>query len=245
MPVDDINIAEGVGLCRPCQKLHRLSDLVTPDESLCVEVVKAEPPKGTSLRDDGVTTTISASTRSASAAGFMWFFTIFWNSIVSVFVYIALSAVLVHIGVLPSSMLVPMSSNGGPSKPMDVGMTIFLCVFLIPFVVIGAGTFLVAMTSSFGKTQVILRGNDGVIRTGIGPITLKQRFNTATISSVRLGNSDISQNDKPLKAIMLIGPEKTIKFGTMLNEERRRWMGSMLRQLLVPEKPKPAIFGRE
>lgn len=232
--VDDINMAEGVGLCRACNTLHRLSDLIEGDEALCDQVARSEPPRGAWLRDDGVVTRIGAVTRSRLIGGFMWCFTLFWNGVVSVFLYIAITAVLVHAGLLPESRLVPMSQNSGPSKPLDVGGTIFLCVFLIPFVLIGIGTFLLALVATFGSTEVRLRGNDASVRTGLGPIMLKKTFEVAEVKSVRLGNSDISQNNQPLQGIIVKAADRKIVFGALLSSERRRWMASVLRELVLP-----------
>lgn len=234
--LDDINIAEGVGLCRPCGKLFKLSEVVDDDESGAgddfEELARGEPPAGAWLRDTGVETKIGATTRSGAAA-FMWFFTIFWNSIVSVFLSIAIGSVLSHLGLVPKSWNLPVSTNGGPSNPMAVGETIFLCLFLTPFVLIGIGTLCLALVMTIGSTVVTLRGDQGTIRTGVGPLRWTKKFTPSAVRSVRVANADSSTNGKPDRQIVMDGDEQTTKFGTMLTPSRRRWFVAVLRELVV------------
>ncbi len=237
--IEDVNIAEGVGLCRPCGKLFKLSELVDDDDEPAsgdsLDIARGDPPKGAWLRDTGVETKIGASTRSGVAL-FMWFFTIFWNSITGIFLAIAVGSALTHLGLVPSNWNLPVSTNGGSSKPMGVGETVFMCLFLTPFVLVGAGTFWLAMVMTFGKCVVTLRGDVGMVRTGVGPIAWKKPFKPSAIKTVKIRKANSETNGKPDREIVLDGDEKTVKFGSMLTPARRRWVAAVLRELLVTSR---------
>lgn len=51
LPVESINIAEGVALCPDCGRLSRLRDVV--DRKRPINEVLADPPRGCSLTQQG------------------------------------------------------------------------------------------------------------------------------------------------------------------------------------------------
>src|SRR5256885_1368490 len=84
---DDINIQEGVGLCRACGKLSRLGDIA--DQPAVDANAPATPPAGCSFEEpmEGGAV-VRASLRSPGGAVTALAVCLFWNGIVSVFVLI-------------------------------------------------------------------------------------------------------------------------------------------------------------
>lgn len=250
--IDDINIAEGVALCRRCGKVSRLSAIASgevaehpgstaartskdaAEERKAAALAGGDPPRGCALRDYGDRVTLRVSARSIPSALGLLFFCAFWNGIVSVFLVVLFSSIMGHMGVtLPAWFPNPMGSGSGSSN-MPLGMTVFMALFLTPFVVIGAamfGAFLVALA---GKVEVRLRGPEGAIFTGIGPIGWKRKFNADAVESVRFTESDVEVNNRKQRAIAIETEQKTIKFGSGMPDQRRLWLGGVLKTMLEP-----------
>lgn len=226
----DVNVAEGVALCRGCGELSRLSDMVegvAPKAAL-----DAEPPAGCRVEDDGVMWHAVVSARSLPGAFGAIFVAAFWNSIVSVFVGVAVGGLWVRlIGPLPS--WVPMKSAG---PPMPLGMLLFLCVFLTPFVAIGAIMIGAVCMCIAGHVSVRVRGGSGVVFSGVGPIGWRRRFDALAVTSVRLRESRDSEGGTRAVIEMCMGDEtgKKLRFGSMLRENRRAWLAGVCRAVLEP-----------
>lgn len=232
IPTEDVNIGEGVALCRACGTVSRVADMVASQ----VGVPAADPrdvPSGCRVDSDGVSTSYVASARSFGSVATLLFVSLFWNGIVSVFVLIAIASTLQHMGVtLPSWFPAPTSSGQGqPSggSGMSVGMTIFMWVFLTPFILIGSGMIVGLLTSLFGSVRVRFEGRDAAAFVGIGMVGRTKRFNASSVTSVRLVDSDTKVNDRPVKCIE-IEADETVKFGTMLSKRRRQWLAAVVHQ---------------
>lgn len=244
IPIADINVAEGVALCRGCGKLSRLMDLATPlEDAAAIEAANAPPPKGCRIDDFGGQVVLVASARSLTTAGPLLFFAAFWNSIVSVFVLIAIAGLWTSfIGPIPSWFPAPAAnsgsggSNNSIGSGMPLGMTLFLCIFLIPFVAIGLGVLCAALVSLLGRVEVRLRGPDGVVFTGIGPIGWRRRFDAASVKAVKFVESSVETNGKRQKLIGIETEQKTVKFGSVLTDQRRAWLAGALKTVLTPAK---------
>ncbi|MBX3402104.1 MAG: hypothetical protein KF699_01700 [Phycisphaeraceae bacterium] len=242
IPIADINVAEGVALCRGCGKLSRLMDLATPlEEAAAIEAANAEPPKGCRIDDLGGQVVLVASARSLTTAGPLLFFAAFWISIVSVFVLIAIAGLWTNfVGPIPSWFPAPAANNGSGGSNnsigsgMPLGMTLFLCVFLIPFVTIGLGVLCAALVALLGRVEVRLRGPDGAVFTGIGPIGWRRRFDASRVKAVKFAESSVETNGKRQKLIAIEGEEKTVKFGSVLTDQRRVWLAGALKTVLMP-----------
>ena len=236
IPPDDINVKEGVGLCRACGALSRLADIVNqppidPDSL-------TTPPAGCSYEQQpSGTLIVRASHRALGTAMGALALCLFWNGIVSVFVLVALAGLYTHfIGPLPAWFPVPRNateSDFGPDKPW--GTTLFLCIFLIPFVLVGLGMIAVFLGSLIGRVQVLVAGSDGRVRTGFGPFNYTRRFDPSKVTRVTAGQTSYQVNNQN-RPLIRLEADRPIKFGSMLPEDRRNWMLAVLRLHLILQR---------
>lgn len=236
-----MNISEGVALCPACGTLTRLSDLVAgadePSDRGAGDLAELDPVAGCTVTGWPDDLTLRASARSFGSAVGMLFIVLFWNGIVSVFVLLALAGLYINlIGPLPAWFPAPTQSNGG--GPIPLNMALFLCVFLIPFVVVGTGLMIAFLFSVFGSVVVTLKGDEGVVATGFGPLRWRKRFNTRKVKRVWIGRAGWEKNDQPQKAVC-IEADRDIRFASMLPSERKRWLSESLQALLLhPDSPR-------
>lgn len=241
IPSDDVNVKEGVAFCRACGRLSRLAEIAAQEDlPPTTQVLSETPPAGCRFEDDGVTLRIRASARSAGTAIGALFFAGFWNSIVSVFVILTATSLWINlVGPLPSWFPTPFSGNSGSSNgPMPLGVALFMVLFLTPFIAVGLMMTGVALVSMFGHVTVMVRGSEGTVLTGVGPIGWRRRFDAVAVTSVRV--VETKGKDSSGKNIEIEAGKK-IKFGSLLTDRRRAWMGGMLRAVLLPD---PASRGR-
>lgn len=239
LPTANINIAQGVALCPACGSLSPLSTVV--EQLRPMQETLAEPPRGCTVTESGDEMRIRASLRSVGGAVGALAVALFWNGIVSIFVLLAAAAIYVNlVGPLPAWFPVPKSDTGAP---MSLGMALFLCVFLIPFVSIGAVLLAAVFLCIGGHVEVILReGNgeregEGVVSTGVGRLCWRRRFDPARVSRVGMGETSWKENDKA-KPVIVIEADRKVKFGSMLANERQAWLRAVLHVLLVTKEPK-------
>ncbi len=232
---DAINIKEGVALCPDCGKLSRLSELNTSGRSIAD--ILARPPSGCSVVSDGQRVAATASLRSLSGFAFTAGFALFWNGIISVFVLIAIAGLYTNlIGPLPTWFPAPGLKDGKPEmngEPMDLGMTLFLCVFLIPFVTVGIGMMAAAVINLIGKVEVVIDEFDSYVATRLGFLRWKKRFDPCEVQAVEFGGTPW-QSDGGSNRLIEIKANRTVKFGSMLQSDRMEWLCAVLRQILLP-----------
>ncbi|MBL8761910.1 MAG: hypothetical protein JNL50_11480 [Phycisphaerae bacterium] len=239
IPSDSVNVGEGVAVCRECGKVWRLSELAKSAEDEAADrAAGGEPPPGCSIRDHGVETVIGASARSASAWG-LALAAVFWNSLVSVFLTIAGGGLYSHlVGPLPSWYPVggstPVNVNGTSTTvaTMSLGMAVFLCVFLTPFALAGAGLIGYTLHAIFGRVEVVIRGSEAWVFTGIGRIGWRRPFDPARVATVQVKVSTWEVNGEPQRMIVMTA-ERDVKLGMFLPDTRRQWLAGVLRKVLL------------
>lgn len=233
IPDDDINVAVDVAFCRVCHIAHKLSQLVH-GTALDDEIDLTQSPKGTWYRESGVGTIIGASHRSIGGALGLLAFALFWNGIVSVFVCVALSSTL-HLMHVPVPEWFPAPKMNG--SVMGVGTTLFLWLFLTPFILVGTGFILAFLSSLAGRTEVLTRVNEGVVFTGIGKLGWRRRFNPELVKDVRIDDQTWRDSDghRRNKTNIVIEMEdgRLIKLGSMLRPERMKYVAAALKRTLL------------
>lgn len=230
---NDINIQEGVALCPDCGVLSRLSELHEADQS--IELVFDDPPHGCSI--DTTMDSVSATASARSIGGFFLSLgiAVFWNGIVSVFALIALAGLYTNlIGPLPEWFPAPVAEGGKPEmngEPMGLGMTLFLCAFLTPFLLIGAAMISAVLVSAFGRVEVSVNEFESFVGIGIGFVMWKRRFDPAQMRSIEMEYRSTSDNNTH-PVIELIA-DRTIRFGSMLPAGRKKWLHAAIRTVLM------------
>jgi hypothetical protein len=232
IPGEDVNVANNVAFCRACNVAHKLSDLVQ-GVALEANLDVTRPPAGAWYQSSGLGAVISATHRLLGTALGLLAFSAFWNGLVSVFVALALSATLHHLKVpVPEWFPAPKMNK----QEMGVGMTLFLWLFLTPFILIGLAMFAAFFSCLFGRTEVRIRNAEGEVYTGIGPLGYRRRFNTQAIADVRIDDRRWrdSDGDSRRKTEIIIETQqgRAIRFGSMLREDRMKFVAGALRQAL-------------
>lgn len=222
--MESINITEGVALCSSCGTLSRLSEVV--EQTRPLEELVDNPPPGCTISEWGDHTTLYATLRSGSGLLGSLFVAVFWNGITSIFVLGALTSLYQNlIGPLPK--WVPTLDDA-----MPLGMALFMCVFLIPFVLIGAAMIFAVFSYACGRVEITIDRHEAKVRTGCGPFNWTQRFDPNQVEEVDLGLTRWKSNDQHQEQIE-IHADRTVKFGSMLSEERREWLCEVLRAKLL------------
>ncbi len=229
----DVNVANDVAYCRSCNLAHKFSALVQKLD-LMEGVDFNRPPLGIRCNTQGDRLTICATHRSLGAAIGTLAVALFWNGIVSVFVLLVLASTLKLLGVpLPNGFPAP-DMNG---SPMSLGMTLFMWLFLTPFIVIGVAMIGVFFMSLGGRTDIRIDSSEGVVFTGVGPLGSRRRFLTSQVSDVRIEDKQWrdSDGDRQRKTCIVIEMQggKLIRLCSTLSEERRKFVGALLHQALV------------
>lgn len=227
IPSEDVNIKDGVALCRACSSICRLTEIVESAE--LPDIAKEATPAGCYVSENGADTVIGASARSVGGFIGTLFICLFWNGIVSVFVSLAFASTLGHLGVTMPGWMPPVKMNGGA---MSIGMTLFLWVFLTPFMLVGLAIVLGMFMALAGRVEVTIRGDEGSIFAGVGSIGRTRRFKLADVKRVDLRISRDSEGSKSTKIV--IEAERELKLGDGLPEERKRWLAAALRAALAP-----------
>jgi hypothetical protein len=233
IPADDVNVARDVAFCRSCNLAYPLSDLAS-GLALDHKIDLHQPPQGCWHRPTGMGAVVGASHRSLLMALPLLGVALFWNGIVSVFVSLALASTLHLLGApVPEWFPAPRMND----ETMGVGMTIFLWIFLTPFIVIGLGMIGAFLSCIAGKTEVRVDRGVVAIATGIGPVSWNRRFQAADLKEIRMEESVSNSNDsgpkKQIVAELMSG--KTIKFGSMLRDERRRFLAAAAEKIIRGE----------
>jgi hypothetical protein len=228
-----VNVANDVAFCRACNVGHVLSDLIH-NNVIAADVDVTRPPPGAWYRSSGLGGNIGATHRSLGSAIGLLLISLFWNGIVSVFVFLALNSTL-HLLHLPRPARFPLPKmNGGE---MGWGITIFLWLFLTPFILIGLAMLFGFLMSLGGRTEITIQNGRGTIFSGIGPLGRRRRFQVDAVRQVRIedkrwGDSDgDARRSKQIIVEMLTG--KPLKFGSMLRDDRRDFVAAALRKTLA------------
>lgn len=231
LPNEDINVATDIAFCRPCNTAHQFSTLVH-GVPLDTNIDFTRPPNGAWYSSGSVETVVGATQRSIGTAIGALLFGLFWNGILSVFIFVAVSATLSHFDFEAPAWFPKPEMNGGP---MGVGMTIFLWLFLTPFICVGLAMIFAFLSAAAGKTEVRINALEGVLFSGVGPLGFRRRFRPDQVKDVRVEETRRGDDESGKSNILieLHDRKKPIKFGSTLRDDRKTFVAAAVRKALL------------
>ena len=200
---EDVNVARDVAFCRACNEAFALSDVVAED--FFDEVDVNDMPRGVSVEDYGVRVTIRASTRRLGWA-------LFWSLFAFGF------GLAVPIGVIFSEV----SKGSAELWPF---------LFVIPFAGVGVFAWYMLLMHIIGRVEVTVDGSLVTIFTGVGSLGRTKTGDWSAVRRVGLADSGVRENGRPVSCLVLEG-ESPLKFGTLLPDRRKHYVGGVVEQLL-------------
>lgn len=233
IPIDDINVAADVAFCRACHLAHVLSGL-SRGTGIDPNIDLSRPPEGTWKRNATIGTIIGASHRSVAGAVGIFLFAAFWNGIASIFVALATSSTLSLMGITPPHWFPAPRMN---DATMTVGTTLFLWLFLTPFIAIGLAMIAAFISCIAGKTEIRLRDWEAELFTGIGTLGFRRKFKPKSVRDVRIDDRHWRDSDgdrrRSTRIVIELLDGKPIKFASSLPDDRRQFLAGALRQALI------------
>ena len=155
IPLEDVNVSTDLALCRSCGERYAYSRLV--EEQTLIPVDLNRPPKGTWFRGDVAGFEVGSTTRSAGAF-FLVPFMCVWSGL--------------SLGGIYGTQIVKGEFN--------LMMSLFGIPFLLGTICLGS----IAVMSVFGTILVRVRGDAGVVFTGVGPIGWRRRFEWSAVTGL-------------------------------------------------------------
>jgi hypothetical protein len=233
IPSADINVSTDLAMCRRCNATHSFSELFEC-RNLVQTLEDSPPPSGFTQRTTARGVAYRVSHRSLLGAAGALAICLFWNGIVSVFVLVNLASTLNLLGITVPEWFPAPVMNG---ETMGLGMTLFLWLFLTPFLIVGAGFMGAFLMVIGGHTEVRINAAEGRIFTGVGPIGWPRKFKPHEVRSVALKDSNWrdSDGDRHTKQeiVLEMNNGDTLKFGRGMKEARRAYLAALLQRTLV------------
>ena len=195
IPLDDINVAKDIALCRSCGKVWTFSLIRATKELAGVNLQK--PPKGVRIEDDFQGGTRIRYHRISRALIFLIPFTALWSGF-SMF------------GIYGSQI-----KNGH----FDLGHSLFGLPFLIGTVVLCS----IILFGLFGRWEIKTRRGEGSCFVGVGPFGWRRQFIFGPNASVSLEMSSFRVNQVPQEAITIQeNGTKIISFGAPISSREAK-----------------------
>ena len=189
IPLDDINIAKDIALCRGCGKVWTFSLIRATQELARVNL--QNPPRGVRFERDHHGVTSIGYHRIPRALIFLIPFTACWSGF-SMF------------GIYGSQF---------KKGQFDLSQSLFGLPFLIGTAVLCS----IILFGLFGRWQINIRRGEGTCFVGVGPIGWRRRFTVGPQASVSLEMSSYRVNQVPQEAITIHeGGVKIISFGASI-----------------------------
>lgn len=200
IPLEDVNVATDIALCRTCQETFSFSELT--QNAAIPNVDLSKPPKGVWYHNQGNEFEVGVTTRSWAAL-FLVPFTLVWAG---------------------------GSLGGIYGKQIMHGhFQLFESLFGIPFLLGSVVLISATLMCLFGKMMVRGSGDQGSVFMGVGPLGWNRKFRWNEIKGVRISETKWQRNNQNLPVLELVAA-KPIRFGSGLSEERRNYIMGVLRR---------------
>ena len=238
---DALNAARDLATCSAhgCGWTGSLSALRLENELGIRGLDVDAPPPGCGIERTADGETLTAGGRNWSLGGFFLVFSLFWNAVSSVFVFIALLESADALGLIPpGSVQMPTDENGQRFGEQMPGGLAFFWLFLTPFILVGIGTASAALFFLVGRLDVEFDAfGQARVRHGLPrPLpALTRRFDPDAVEAVEphLHRSKVQQNGRHIEqavAELQLTGRPPMRLGFGLPPASIAWLIAALRE---------------
>jgi hypothetical protein len=201
IPLEDINVAKDLALCRACGQTTAFSRLQGVSELNDVNL--DVPPKHVREEYDGQSDLALTYRRRSPVLFFLIPFTALWSG-----------------GSVGMIYLKPLLQG----TPFNVGEALFGIPFLIGTVIL----LTVISYLFFGRWVIRITGNEGSVFNGVGSLGWTRRIPIDRSSTVTLAACGASVNNQPVPCIRIDTGEKSLSFGAFIKDDSKRFIAARI-----------------
>jgi hypothetical protein len=198
------------------------------------ESALANPPPGCAFRRTAAGFEVEASTRGWQAVMLIPF-ALAWNAFLVNFFGGFLGGLLSAVGEAQQGAEEAAPADDG-GEGMAIGFVIFICLFMVPFVVVGLGMIGAALMSLLGTVRVSVDRGQGRVFAGIGRLGRSRKFDWEAVRKlvpIRPPGQPMPPIGIPGLGAFRIDADRKVKVGRMLTQERGQFMVGALRAMLA------------
>jgi hypothetical protein len=211
LPAADVNVTTDVAVCRRCDGIFKLSELVSHEAASHADL--GPPPPGAWCFEDAHGFRIGATTRSPIAF-YLVPFMIVWSGF--------------SLGGIYGHQIVQGKFQPGIS------------LFGIPFIIGSVVFWSLALMAIAGKCELTVRGDEAALFIGLGSLGWTRRFHWSEISTVSEAPMTKRYPGNRGAALSLEGRSRLI-FGSNLSDARRYYLLNALRRRLKRAPAAPGV----
>jgi len=202
IPLEDINVAADIALCRKCGAVSSFAALRTVTANTAV--LSKPPPKGVKVERDmmGYGTVITYRCVSIFHLIFLIPFTAVWSGFSMYGIY--------------GTQII--------KGEFDLGSSLFGIPFLLGTIALVS----IILFSLFGKWRIHLNRGHGTVFVGIGILGWKRTFTYNCFSTVTIRDSNMKRNDETLQAITVKTDNTDFSFGSSIKEDAKEFIAATL-----------------
>jgi hypothetical protein len=200
IPMEDVNVATDLALCRSCGKTCAFS-LIGGVSEISVDCLKT-PPRWIKAEKDFQGEITIVYRKLSPVLFFLIPFTAFWSGFSMWGIY----------------------GQQFVKGKFDLGQSLFGIPFLLGSIVL----LTIIAFLLFGKWVITLCKGEGAVFVGVGFIGWKRHFRYARDSVVSLQKTSVEINNVPQKGILVRTGEKDFVFGSLLKEEAKKYIASAI-----------------
>jgi len=220
-----VNIAQGVAFCKDCDEGFSLNGLAREQEIPRIE--RPADARSTLTRSAEHIAVVLPPGGLKGIGCFMTFFTLFWNGVTWTVGFGMLAALV-----------------GGTGTGPALGVGFFGLLFMVPFVLIGLVTGVIALYCVFGETLLAMDRQHFILDRRLFRYKYVLKYPFADITKIELAEA-YRQNESPVYGvgIFLKSKHMPLAFGSSLSEEEKGWLLGELHAFWREAAARPGAHG--
>jgi len=221
IPSDGVNVSKGIAYCKPCEEAFTLGTIV---QNAPARVVQPADTRVV-LTSAGDKIAVALPRGGFKGIGcFFTFFSLIWNGVTWT--------------IFGANLMGLLKTQNSSGNMVAQGFDLFVFLFLIPFILIGAGTLAAAFYCIYGEVTLAMDRDNVLFQRQVFGWKWERSYLLSDVTDIRLTEA-YKQNDVPVYGvgIHLSSKKMPLTFGSNLSDEEKNWLLGELYAFWSARKP--------